>query len=119
MVIDTPPMNAQYQWRRADRRRPAMRRSRAQTLAVAPHIIVKRSNRFVTGRVVPPRPGAAIDFYASDGQGGDEEEWTAVGSATVGPSGTFRHRALRGGVEYIAILTGNDHFADGVSRRFR
>jgi hypothetical protein len=96
-----------------------MRRGAAQTLTVAPHIAVTvRGNRIVTGRVSPPRPGARVQFYASDGGGGDEELWERAGSAIIRASGAFRHRPLRGGVEYIAVLASNARHATGVSRRF-
>ena len=110
-------MNVQYQWRPADRRRPLMRRGPVLALRVAPHITV-HANRIVSGHVNPSRPGARIEFYASDGGAGDEEFWTRVASATVRRSGAFRHRPLRGGVEYIAVLPGNARYADGVSPRF-
>ena len=104
-ATDTPPMNSQYQWRPGDRRHPLMRRGPVQALTVAPHITVAvRTDGTVTGRVDPTRPGARVEFYASDGGGQDEEGWERVGTATIGRSGAFRHRRLRGGVEYIAVL---------------
>jgi hypothetical protein len=117
-AIGMPPMNAEYQWRPADHRRPLMRRGSVQALKVAPHITV-HAKRIITGRVSPPRPGARIVFYASDGGGGDEEEWTPVGNSTIGPSGEFQHRALRRGVGYIAVLASNARYATGISPRFR
>jgi hypothetical protein len=111
-------MNAEYQWRPADNRRPPMRRGSVQALKVAPRITVN-AKRIITGRVSPPRPGARIIFYASDGGGGDEEEWTRVGSSTIGPSGGFQHRALRRGVGYVAVLASNARYATGISQRFR
>jgi hypothetical protein len=111
-------MNAEYQWRPADHRHPPMRRGSVQALKVAPRITVD-AKRIIIGRVSPPRPGARIVFYASDGGGGDEEEWTRVGSSTIGPSGGFQHRALRRGVDYIALLASTARYATGISPRFR
>jgi hypothetical protein len=117
-AIGTPPMNAEYQWRPADHRHPLMRRGAVQALRVAPRITV-HANRRITGRVSPSRPSARIVFYASDGGGGDEEEWTRVGSSAIGPSGAFQHGALRRGVEHIAVLASNARYATGISPRFR
>jgi hypothetical protein len=115
----TPPMNAQYQWRPADRRRPRLRRGPVLRLTVAPHITVRvAKNGTVTGRADPPLLGAKIRFLASDGGAGDEEEWTLAGTATVRRSGAFRHRALAGGVEYIASLRADRRYAVGISPRF-
>jgi len=36
----------------------------------------------------------------------------------VDRSGAFHHRALHGGVEYIAVLPGTGRYGDGISRRF-
>jgi hypothetical protein len=120
VAIDATPMNAQYQWRPADTRRPRMRRGPVQALTVAPHVTATvHAGGSVSGHVDPPRRGGRIRFYASDGRGGDEERWTSVGTAVVRRSGAYRHRPLRGGVEYIALLPPNAGYAVGVSSRFR
>ena len=116
---DRPPRHAQYQWRPADRRRPRTRRSPVQTIEVAPRVTVAvRSNGTVTGSVAPSMPGARVRFYASDGGGQDEERWKHVGTAAIDRTGAFQHRALRGGVEYIAVMAPSDRYAAGISPRF-
>jgi hypothetical protein len=119
-AVDRPAMNAQYQWRPADRRRPRLRRGRVEPVTVAPRITVSTDgDGTVSGRVNPAHPNAEITFYASDGGSGDEGGWTWAGTASVQRSGAFQHRALKGGVEYVALLPAGPRYAAGVSPRFR
>jgi hypothetical protein len=83
--------------------------------------ITVRESR-VTGRVLPPHPGAVVWLSRSNEQGQDEEEWTEVARTRLSARSTFSF-ALTGlrprrGFYHVFRPADEDH-GTGTSKEFR
>jgi hypothetical protein len=113
---DRPAATAQYRWVRADRRRPALKAAPAVTVRVQQTVRVRIARGRIRGKVSPAHPGAWVVLQRSNGQGQDEEVWTAVARARLTGASTFTFRAPdRGGLYRVCRPADRAH-ASGVSR---
>jgi len=114
-----PAATAQYRWRPADRRHPALKAAPVVTVPVEQTVRLRVTARRILGEVRPPHPGALVVLQRSNEQGQDEEEWTVVARARL--TGTSRFSLpspRRRGLYRVCRLPDRAH-ASGVSRAFR
>lgn len=113
---DRPTATAQYRWVRADRRRPGLKAAPAVTLRVQQTVRIRIARGRIRGKVRPVHPGAVVVLQRSNGQGQDEEVWTAVARARLTGASTFTLPlpARRG--RYRVCRPADRAHASGVSR---
>jgi len=116
---DRPTATVQYQWVRADRRRPALKAAAAVTVRVQQTVRVRLGRGRIRGKVRPAHPGAGVVLQRSNGQGQDEEVWTEVARARLTGASTFTLPMPRRGGLYRVCRPADRAHDSGVSRDIR
>jgi hypothetical protein len=114
-----PTATAQYRWVRADRGRPALKPAPAVTVRVQQTVRVRIAQGRIRGKVRPAHPGAGVVLQRSNGQGQDEEVWTAVARTRLSGASTFTLPMPRRGGRYRVCRPADHAHDSGVSHDIR
>jgi hypothetical protein len=118
-ATDRPAANADYRWRPADRRRPALQASAKVSVPVRQAVAVRVRRDTVRGRVRPPHPGRGIELQRSNGEVGDQLVWSTVATTRLTPRSRFALTVpRRRGVYRVCRAADPAHLA-GTSRDVR
>jgi hypothetical protein len=95
-----PSVNAWYQWRPADHRRPRLTAAPAVSIPVIPAIDTTITGRRIDGKVRPGRPGTAIELQQNlaDDPYEDDEIWSTIARTRLDRSSSFVFKARHAGI---------------------